>query len=239
MSHKCRSDLSEISRHLRIGTVLLALALCVLGVTPGRADALNIIVQDSTAAPGTTGQFDVILQNDTGAVVNVASFSVDVLLPSAAPVSFTAVDNNTSSTYIFSGIPPSTTGSFAGFESLFSTAPPHEASGDDTAAAPSGQDVNAGASFGLAHVSYVVDAGASAGPIAVTLEISPVILPPMTAGTSLADSSGNPIQPPPTLMNGTITIASSAVPEPSALSMLAIAGGIVLAARRLRCARAK
>jgi hypothetical protein len=207
-------------RCIRLG--LLAAALVVFATTQSRAGSLQIVVENTAAAPGSVGQFDVILQNDSASAVTIGAFSVDVLLSSTMSVSFTGINNNTTLPYIFSitgSFPPGFAGSLL----------PMEASGNDVAAS-GGQVVNPGQSFGLADVTYLVDPSASAGSVGVTLEPTPVFLPP-PGGTSLSDDQGNPVAF--ASVNGTITIQTAAVvPEPSTAILLSTSGLILLLGRR-------
>lgn len=223
MLHKDSRSFSEISSGVRTATGLLALALVVLGMTPCRAGTLDIVVMSTVTPPGTAGQFDIDLVNNSASAVTIGSFSVDVLLSDSTFVTFTAIDNATTAPYIFSvtgSLPP-------GFGSNLL---PMEVAGFDTAAS-GGQVVNPGDTWGLAHVRYLTDDAPPGTVVDVTLQPTPVFLPP-PGGTSLTDNLGNPVGFTP--VNGTITIQSPAVPEPSAVSMLAIAAGVLLAARRLR-----
>jgi hypothetical protein len=216
--HEHRLNFSHKRRVLRTALGFLAMVLLVLGVAPARAATLDMIVESTTALPGSIGQFDVILQNNSAAAVTIGSFSVDVLLSSTTSVTFTSIDNNTTAPYIFS-----ITGSFPpGFASNLL---PMEAAGFDTAAT-GGQVLNPGDTFGLAHVKYLVDPAAIPGTVVgVTLEPTPVFLPP-PGGTSLADDLGNPVDF--TSVNGTTTVQSTVVPEPSSVTMLALSSVVLL-----------
>jgi hypothetical protein len=200
----------------------LAAALLVFATTPTRAGSLNIVVESSTAAPGTIGHFDIDLVNNSASAVTVAAFSVDVLLSDISNVSFTSMTNSTTAPYIFS-----ITGSFG----FLSQVLPMEVSGNDLAQG-SGQVVNPGDTWGLANVTYAVSPSAPLGTVVgVSLEPAPVFLP--SGGTSLSDPTGAPI--PFDSVNGTITVPSSAVPEPSTAILLSTSGLILLLGRRFSC----
>ena len=83
--------------------------------------------------------------------------------------------------------------------------------------APGFVTLNPGDLFGLAHVTYSVDSGAPAGPVVVSL---------VPAGTSLSDNNGGPVSF--TTSNGTITISTTSVPEPSSIVLVGL--GVALAA---------
>jgi hypothetical protein len=225
MLHQCRRKISDLSRALRIATGSFALALFVLGAAPCRAGTLDLVVETTTAAPGTSGQFDIDLVNNSASAVTIGGFSVDVLLASTTSVVFTSIDNSTIAPYIFS-----ITGGI-GFEP---NQLPIEAAGSDFATT-GGQLVNPGDTFGLARLRYLVDSAAIPGTVVgISLESVPVfLLPP--GGTSLSDDLGNAVLFSGLGPNGTITIQT--VPEPSAFSMLAIAGGIMLASCRFKNAK--
>jgi len=211
---------SAKSRGPRCGLGLLVSALLFFGAVPVRAGSLDIVVESTTAAPGTNGQFDILLENNSASAVTIGAFSVDVLLSSTTAVTFTAIDSGTTAPYIFS-----ITGSFGFMPNLI----PMEAAGNDIATV-GGQVVNPGDTWGLAHVSYAVDSAAALGTVVgLTLELSPVFLPP-PGGTSLSDDQGSTVDFNP--VNGTITIQSSIVPEPAAVTLLGISGVVLLMAAR-------
>jgi PEP-CTERM motif len=207
-----------------IAPALVALALCLAGGPPTRAGTLNIVVQSTTASPGTTGGFDVDLVNNSASAVTIAAFNVDVLLTDTTFVTFTGIHNGTTAPYIFS-----ITGSFPpGFTSNLL---PMEAAGNDLSAG--GQVVNPGETWGLAHISFLVDSAAPLGTIVpMTLEEFALFLP--TGGTSLLDPAGAPIPFSGLGPNGTITIGTQSVPEPTSLVMAGVAAlaGVGAWARR-------
>lgn len=219
---------SKRSRAFRAAYGFLAMTLFVLGIPPARAGSVDIVVESTTAAPGTVGHFDVLLQNNSASAVSIAAFSVDVLLADTTNVNFTGIDNATGAPYIFS-----ITGSFPpGFSGNLL---PMEADGNDLS--NGFQFVNPGSTWGLADVAYIVSSAAPLGTIVpVTLELAAVFLPP-PGGTILMDPSGAPV--PFDLVNGTITVESSSVPEPASATLLAISGLVlVLGNRFARRARA-
>jgi hypothetical protein len=193
--------LRTISRRAAVAAVLLAWAAC-----PARADLL-IEALSSTAQAGGTGGFDVIIQ-DTGGTFHVAGFSVELSVSPSSGVSFTAVDTNTSDSYLFGTLqsPPFT---FDNFPNTSFTA----SDSDFTSAFV---PLNPGDTFGLAHVSYSVLAGTPNGPVAVSLL-------DIGGGTSLSDDSGDAVSFTP--VGGTITV-QTVVPEPSALALVGV-GGLV------------
>jgi hypothetical protein len=202
---------------MRTKFTLMAVALLLSGDVSARAGTLDIVIMNSTAAPGTAGQFEIDLVNNSGSAVTIASFSVDALLSDISNVVFTAIDNATTAPYIFS-ITGSSGGGFS------ATLLPDEVMGNDTAAS-AGQLVNPGETWGLAHVRYLVDPNAPLGTVV------PVALQPFPA-TSLSDTSGGTISF--NGVDGTITVGTATVPEPASFTMLAMAGVAVLAMRRFK-----
>jgi hypothetical protein len=221
---------------VRVGMLRAATALAVGLITlmPMQARSgiiLDVFVDSSSATAGSTGNtFDVYVKNDStnGESVSITGLSVDLTLPSGASyITFTNIDINTTLPYIFS-----ITGSFLGGAST--SVSPSEVMLNDASNASAGQSLAVGDSFGLARVTYSVSPGAPSGPVVVSLA-------DLGGGTSLTLGPPDfaPYTPGPA--NGTITIQGmTATPEPSSLTMLAIAGivGMVLSGRsRVRSRR--
>ena len=203
MLHNFHVNSSSRSRAFWSAFSFLAMTLFVLGIAPARAGSVDIVVESTTALPGTVGQFDVLLQNNSASAVSIAAFSVDVLLTDTTNVTFSGINNATAAPYIFS-----ITGSFP--PGFIGNLLPMEASGNDLS--NGAQVVNPGDTWGLANVTYIVNSAAPLGTIVpVTLELNPVFLPP-PGGTGLVDPTGAPV--PFDLVNGTIAVASSSIPEP-------------------------
>jgi hypothetical protein len=214
-----------LSKHAGSGFAAGALAAALLAsvALPARAGSLEIVVQNTTTLPGTKGQLDVDLVNNSSSAVTVAGFGVDVLLTDTTFVTFTAIDNATTAHYIFSK-----TGSFDG--GFMSQILPMEVTGNDLAAT-AGQVVNPGDTWGLAHISYLVDPAAPLGTVVpMVLELDPQNF--LSGGTSLSDPTGAGIPFTGLGPNGTITIGAP-IPEPASVTLLSIAGVALLAGRRL------
>jgi hypothetical protein len=211
---------------MRTSFTFLAVALLLFGIVPARAGTLDIMITDTTTEPGTAGQFEINLVNNSASAVTVGGFAVDVFLADITNVTFTQIDNATAAPYIFS-----ITGGIGFVPSLL----PEEASGNDLSSTPAGQLVNAGETWGLAHVRYLVMPGAPLGTIIpVTLEQFPV---DSGFGTSLSDPSGAGVSFSGLGPNGTITVGTAAVPEPASFTMLTMAGIAVVAMRRFKTSR--
>ncbi len=205
---------SPICAILGATAAIAALTLFAPGaVRPARA-GLIIQALNSTADPGGTGAFDVVIRDD-GGTFQVAAFSVELSVPMNSAVSFSDVTTGTLATYIFGTLqsPPFTFDSFPTQD--FSA-------GDFTATAPGFITLNPNDMFGLAHVTYSVDSGAPAGPIAVSL---------VSTGTSLSDQ--NAVDVAFTTSNGTITVSGSAVPEPSSLVLAGLGVAVLALLRRV------
>jgi hypothetical protein len=200
------------------------MALLALGTSTARAGTLDIVVESTSALPGTAGQFDVLLVNNSASAVTVAGFSVDVLLTDTTFVTFTAIDNLTVAPYIFS-ITGSFDGGFVGQTLL------EEVAGNDLAAT-AGQVVNPGETWGLAHISYMVDSSAPLGTaVSMVLEEFPQNSSLIPGGTSLTDAAGAQILFSGLGSNGTITVGVPTIPEPTSVTLLATSGVIFLAGR--------
>jgi hypothetical protein len=194
--------------------------LVAFGVAPARAGSVDIVVQSTTTAPGMAGQFDIDLVNNSASAVNIASFHADVFLPDTTFVTFAGIDDATTAPYIFSitgSAPPGFTAQLL----------PMEAAGTDLSA--TSQVVNPGETWGLAHVTYLVDPSTPLGTVVnVFLEATSMNFDP-PAGTFLLDPTGAPV--PANLVDGTITVGAP-VPEPTSLTLLAISAVALVVGRR-------
>jgi hypothetical protein len=224
VSHKRFDGPSRKPCRWRAGLGFLAAAAFLVTAAEARA-GLVLQVLDSTASPSGTGSFNVDLTNtstDASAAINF--FSVDLKL-STSDIQFTGADTSTASPYLFS-----LTGSQGLIITNPSAFPGSEVAANDIAAndiynLPQGQVLQPGATFGLLHVTYSVDssAGGSYG----------VSLAGIGVDTSLVDIASQTVDF--TAANGTITIQGPmAVPEPSTLTMFAIATALSLLACRAR-----
>lgn len=209
---------SRVSQ-IRLALTGTLLAIWAIGANPARAD-LVLSAPDLVVAPGSSGSFDLILTNIGGAAsFDVAAFSVGLSLVGDTGITFTGVTIATITPYIFvsSGTmqpgadplaPGLTPTSFIAIDSEFQL--------------PGFRTVNLGDFFGVAHVEYTVDAGATLGTR--TLQF--------TLATDITDNFDDLI--PVSTLNGTITVAA-AVPEPSTLALAALGGiGLIAARRRIR-----
>ncbi len=217
-----RARLADPSRRHAAVLFLAALAAAFLGAgTACRADGLLISAPGVTAAPGTSGSFDVTITNTNalgGASFDVASDTVELSLTGPSGVSFTGVSIATADTYIY-GANSATNN---GFDLSSSTFPGTTFETNDFLFSLGAQTIGPQQTFGLVHVTYTVDAGALPGMGSLTFG----------SDTSLFDANGGPITDF-TAPNGSFTIMTSSVPEPSSLILLAL-GGVALGFHRTK-----
>ncbi len=154
---------------------LKAIVLCAVAVafsaSTARAGMLTFITEPVFASSGSSGSFDVVLTNLDSVSYNVASFAFYLSIDPASGVTFTNVDMNTTSTYIFP----------VSFNTLNSLPLSFDIPPDGTAFTASDSEgsipqsftlMNPGDSFGVAHVSYTVAANAPAGAAALAFDLS-------------------------------------------------------------------
>ena len=175
-----------------------------------RAD-LVIETPNLTLNPGSSGSFDLLITS-TGGSFNVASDMVELSLNGLSGVSFTNVSIATVTPYIYGANSATTEGSTF----TFSTFPGTQFEVFDFLFPSGATTIGTGDAFGLVNVQYSVAADATPGSSG-TLVIGP--------DTSLADAAGANV--PFTSPGGSITI--TAIPEPSAMILLAIGCGAVVA----------
>ncbi len=199
--------------------ILVAFAAVLLYPAPARAAAILSIQSVIASSPSAGNAFDVVLTNTGPSSITLGAFSFE-LTTADANITFTSATTGTILfAYVFSG------------HSLFgptisTSAPGQTIDASDNFDTPiMGAAIGAGISVGLGRVFFDVAPGDSAGAKAVNFTAFP--------GTTLSDNLGGNI----TFNSspGTITVVSSAVPEPSTL-MLALLGFpvMVLARKRLR-----
>jgi hypothetical protein len=198
--------------------VILATAV-LLCPTPARATAILSIQSVIASSPSGGNEFDVVLTNTGPSSITVGGFGFE-LTTSDANITFTSATISTILfAYVFSG--------HSLFGPTISTSAPGQTidASDFFDTANMGAVIGSGMSVGLGHVFFDVAGGDTPGPKPVDFTAFPV--------TNLSDNLGNNI----TFNSspGTITIASSAVPEPSSL-LLTLLGFPVLAwaGKRLR-----
>jgi hypothetical protein len=225
-----------LSSHGRVGVNLirgcdlrgLLTALVVVAAALGsggscRAD-LVITAPNVPVAPGSSGSFDVLITS-TGGTFNVASDTVELSLLGLSGVTFTGVSIDTVTPYIYGALSATTAGSTF----TFSTFPGTQFETFDFILSTGATTIGPGDSFGLVNVQYSVAADAVVGSSGA-LTFGP--------DTSLADATGLPVAF--TAQNGSITIATSAIPEPSGVTLLTIGcAAIAWFSARKRSARTK
>jgi PEP-CTERM motif len=212
----------------RLGRLLgiLSLAL-ILMPAPVLAGGLVMSIDNVTGPAGGLGTFEVFLTNTDlsgGQSFDVASFSFQLMLPSAFGVQFTGASTATvAATYIFEGtggasVDPTFTLSLDSFPNTTFT-------GSDTEFTFPSITVGPGGVFGLGLVSYSVLPSAPPGDVPISF---------VSDGTSLSDAADALIGFQTDVAQGIIHVSGSAVPEPSSLLLVFIGLGTVLAGLKRR-----
>jgi hypothetical protein len=202
---------------------MLPLAIA-LGIDVSCRADLVIEAPNLTVAPGSSGSFDVLITS-TGGTFSVASDTVELSLLGLSGVTFTGVSIDTVTPYIYGALSATTAGSTF----TFSTFPGTQFETFDFILSTGATTIGPGDSFGLVNVQYSVAADATPGATG-----------PLTIGpdTSLADAAGLPVSF--TAQNGSVTVAVTAIPEPSAAILLAMGcATIVVVSAKKRTARSK
>jgi hypothetical protein len=226
----CASSRVRVDLNLVRGSCLRSLlaALVVVAAALGsgascRAD-LVITAPNVAVAPGSSGSFDVLITS-TGGTFNVASDTVELSLLGLSGVTFTGVSIDTVTPYIYGALSATTAGSTF----TFSTFPGTQFETFDFLLSTGATTIGPGDTFGLVNVQYSVAANAIPGATGA-LTFGP--------DTGLADASGNNVSF--TAQNGSITVFSAAVPEPSAVVLLTIGcAAVVACSARKRSATSK
>jgi hypothetical protein len=210
----------ETKMKYKILSLLFAFGTCVI---PAHAGV--IVALDSVTSSGGNGYLQLTLTNTAGSsAINVGGFSFGVSVANGSGVTFgfpslpaTVVDVVTSSNYIFAA------NSLFGPDISISGFGTTQALGSDNFdTANGGTVVNGGETYGLGRIYYNLTGGAPASPIAVTIDQSIAI-------TSLSSNTGGAITID-TFTDGSISAASTGVPEPSTFVLLG--GGLLLAGLR-------
>jgi hypothetical protein len=220
---RVRAGLSFILRGRLRALLALATAAAALGIdAPCRAN-LVIEAPSITVAPGSSGSFDVLITS-TGGTFSVAADDIELTLAGLSTVSFTGISIATVTPYIYGANSASLNGS-----TFIINVSSNDVEAFDFEYPSGSQTINTNGVFGLLNVQYTVAANAVPGSTG-TLGIGP--------DTSLSDETGNTVSF--TSQNGSVTVASSIIPEPSSAALLAIGCAMVLVrAANKRTARAK
>lgn len=165
-------------------------------------------------SPSSGNTLEVNLTNTGPASISLAGFSFEIEVTDPH-ITFTSASISTAAAYAFAG------NSLLG-PVISTSAPGQTLDASDLWGGPGGATIGAGATVGLGHVFFDVSAGDLSGLVAVMLSAFPF--------TSLSDPNGGNLSID-ALTNGSITIATSSVPEPSALA-LALLGFAALASIR-------
>ena len=204
------------------GRLLLSFCLTSLSLAlmpaPASAD-LILQVENATAQAGGTGSFDVVLSATSGSF-DVSGFSVELSVDPGSGITFTGVsENTTSAPYLFTTLqtPPLT----------FATFPVSDFTASDSSATAPGFVTLEGPptmTFGLEHVTFAVADQPLSGPILVSIVIG--------SNTQVLDVNAEIL--PLVTRDGSITVSTSAVPEPSTAVMVLMAAAVSLVLGRLR-----
>jgi hypothetical protein len=201
------SGLGALSIRLVRGCFRGALAMAIVfGLGASCRAGLVIEAPNLNVAPGSAGSFDILITS-TGGTFNVASDTVELSLTGLSGVTFTNVSIATVTPYIY-GADSATTG---GSTFTFSTFPGTQVEVFDFLLSLGAITIGPGSQFGLVNVQYSVAPGATPGASG-TLTFGP--------DTSLADATGGLVGF--TAQDGSITIATTSIPEPSTAVLLAI-----------------
>jgi hypothetical protein len=193
-------------------------AAILLVVSPANASVI-VDVGSATALPGDIGHtFDILLSNTGPSPIVVSAFNFEITVSDIAVTFTNATTGTLGATYIFNG------------QSLFgpniaTTGPGQLIDASDLFDTPaSGATVGSGVTVGLGHVFFNVSNTAS-GSYTLFLNSD-------SSATSLSDPDGNPLTID-QFNNGTLTIDSANVPEPStAIPVLAALAWIYSRRRR-------
>jgi PEP-CTERM motif len=209
--------LQAFRRRLVSGLTLLALAVFMLSLMPPPAAAgLILQVENATAQAGGTGSFDVVLAATDG-TFQVSGFSVELSVAAGSGVTFTGASvDTTTAPYVFTVLqePPFT----------FATFPTTDFTVSDSSMTSPGYVTLMGpptVTVGIEHVTFAVGSGTPDGAAAISV----------VAGdnTQILDVNADFLSFATT--DGTITVSSIAVPEPSSAIMgflgMVLVGGFV------------
>ena len=203
--------------HIRYLIAAFSLFYVVLGNTATAALVISMSPTTQDVAQGGVGFLEFSIDTTGMGDIDLAAFNVTITVPDTSGITFTGGDDNVLN-YAFFG------------ETLgFAFADPMIAGtngGDilDLSDNPLGTTLAEG-TYGLGRMFFSVDANAPVGLVNFTLD----------AATSFTDGNFDPIDftPLPGATLGTINVQATAVPEPSSIGLLAIAGsGLIIARRR-------
>jgi hypothetical protein len=198
------------SRKRRPWLLPFAALIVLSAANPARAD----ITVTAQSVSSSDGALDVFLTNTGPSAVNIAAFSFEVNV-SSSQVTFTdATYNTTTNPYIFAGNslfgPDILTSISNGGQTLLA---------GDVTSDSSNVSVGSGDTVGLGHVLFT-----TSGTLTSDATVSFTAYP----STSLADASGNNVVID-KFTNGTISPGAIVpVPEPSTLTIVAVAGAFCL-----------
>jgi hypothetical protein len=199
--------------HIRYLIAAFLLVNVVLGNSANAGLILSMSPTTQSVVQGGSGVLEFSIE--TTMPIELGGFNITVTVPDTSGITFTGGDDNVLN-YAFSGesfgfafadpmIAGTNSGDISDFSvnaSLFTTLAP--------------------GTFGLGRMFFSVDANAPIGLVEFTLD----------ASTSFTDEFGDPFNFTPTPGFGIGGMQTTAVPEPSSLTLLAIAGSGLFIARR-------
>jgi len=207
----------------------MAAAVVLLGAIghpiTARADlVVEVVPANTNVPPGASGTLELDLLN-TSTTLYVAGFQFELQVPSGSGVLFTNATMSTAATYIFAG--NSFADTYLGGSLITSSSPTDLTALDTVATGGTYTTLNPGDSYGLGLISFTVNANAPSGTVPIS--IIPYDFNTAPSGTQISDNQMPASSIPFTTSDGTITIQGAvAVPEPSTLTIVAVAGAFCL-----------
>jgi hypothetical protein len=203
---------------LRLFTIMPVVGLLISA--PAAASLIVTVGNAFANSPSSGNAVEIDLTNTGPAAISLGGFSFEIQVPDPH-ITFISATTATVAPYVFAGN--------ALFGPLINTSAPGQLlDASDLWGIPGGgATIAAGATVGLGQVFFDVSAGELPGPVTVMLSSFPF--------TSLFDPTGVNLVVG-TLVNGSVTITTTAVSEPSAL-MLALLGLATLGSMRKRYSR--